>query len=73
MFSTPSLLTLESQPIGRGTVQLLKGEYGRGLDSVAGLYFTRFSARCVGDHYDTSIVRRIYGIYQEYARIYLLI
>lgn len=39
-FSTPSRLTLDSQPIGRGTVQLLKGEKGNGLFSVAGSYFT---------------------------------
>lgn len=33
MFSTPSVLTLDSQPIGRGTVQLLNGEKGSGLGS----------------------------------------
>jgi hypothetical protein len=33
MFSMPDELTLESHPIGRGTVQLLNGENGRGFGS----------------------------------------
>lgn len=50
-FSTPSGETLESQPMGRGTVQLLKGEKGRGLFSDAGSYFMVGSLRVeVGDH-----------------------
>ncbi len=36
MFSRPSVLTEESQPMGRGTVELLKGEKGRGLASCCG-------------------------------------
>ena len=39
MFSTPAALTLDSQPIGRGTVQLLNGEKGSGLGSMEGEYF----------------------------------
>ncbi len=39
MFSIPEVLTLDSQPMGRGTVQLLNGEYGRGLGSLFGAYF----------------------------------
>jgi hypothetical protein len=39
MFSIPAALTDEIHPIGRGTVQLLNGENGRGLGSVAGEYF----------------------------------
>lgn len=39
MFSTPVALLLESQPIGRGTVQLLNGEKGRGQGSAPGEYF----------------------------------
>ena len=36
----PSGLTLDSQPMGRGTVQLLNGENGRGHLSRDGSYFT---------------------------------
>ena len=39
MFSTPSVLTLDNQPIGRGMVQLLNGENGNGLGSRCGEYF----------------------------------
>ena len=40
IFSIPALRTLDSQPIGRGTTQLLNGENGRGLGSMWGAYFT---------------------------------
>ncbi len=40
MLSTPSILVLDSHPIGRGTVKLLNGEKGSGLFSALGSYFT---------------------------------
>lgn len=36
MFSRPSPSTLESYPMGRGTVLALKGENGKGLGSDCG-------------------------------------
>lgn len=39
MFSTPAALLLDSQPMGRGTVQLLNGENGNGQRSEPGEYF----------------------------------
>jgi hypothetical protein len=45
MFSTPVALTLDNQPIGLGTVQLLNGEKGSGLGSIEGEYFMASPSR----------------------------
>lgn len=49
MFSTPVVLTEDSHPIGRGIVQLLKGEKGSGLGSMCGAYFM-FGLSSADDH-----------------------
>lgn len=62
MFSIPSRLTLEIQPIGRGTVQLLNGEKGSGQGSEWGEYFI-FALSVGGVRGDAA------GIFSRFGRI----
>ena len=63
MFSTPAPLRLDSQPIGRGTVQLLNGEYGNGQRSAPGEYFMAASFSTL------FVIYNIWAIYRLYVNL----